>query len=178
MRSVLAVLTVATVLVAAVAVFLVFMSGSSGEAEGIRLVGVPPDELAKAHLVLLTPRSTDVAKVTAAAAAEDLARRHPSARLREAVLVRIGEQYQWVAAGKLAWALNVDPETVYATPPMGPLGGEATPDVDFNPEFAIEFVDAETGEFLFWVEYGQKPATKPTPSLSEPTVAPTQVPVE
>jgi hypothetical protein len=148
-------LLVATGAVAAAAGALaITLSGGSSQATQVTLDGVPAENLAAAGVKLL---ETDEKPAVNANGAEETAKLHVpptgSPVVKETLLVRFVNDGADPPLDLLAWAVNFDPKTVSAVPPLGP--GQYGPFCG-HPAYHVVFIDAKTGEFLAANQRGGK----------------------
>lgn len=115
--------------------------------------------------------------------------------VRETRLVRFVNETSAPPIDALAWAVNLDPETVPAVTPSGdigplccpPIGGSPTPTPQPTPlncglrtVYDVVFIDARTGEWLHEAKSTELIVPEPgeTCPPSSPTIAPTEMPTQ
>jgi hypothetical protein len=130
--------------VAAGALFLT-LSGGRGSPIQVTLDGVPSENLSGAGVRLLQPDEQPEIDVASAEAAAKAHAPGQGAMVKETVLVRYVNERIKPPADRLAWAVNFDPATIWAVPPLGP--GQYAPFCG-HPLYHVVFVDARTGDFI------------------------------
>lgn len=142
-------------LLAAAGTLLITLTGGSGSQSQVALDGIPSENLAAAGVRLLEPE--DQPKIDATRA-EGTAKLNvpPSAtapKVKETSLVRFVNDQIHPPVDRLVWAVNFDPETISAVPPLGP--GQYDPFCG-HPAYHVVFIDATTGELLTSYQRGGK----------------------
>jgi hypothetical protein len=145
----------AAVALAAAGALLITLGGGSGSQSQVTLDGVPAENLAAAGVRLLQPEAKPEID---AARAEETAKLNvpPSTTLpqvKETVLVRFVNDLVQPHVDRLVWAVNFDPATISAVPPLGP--GQYGPFCG-HPAYHVAFIDAITGELLTAYQRGGK----------------------
>jgi hypothetical protein len=119
--------------------------GSDGE--DALLKGIPDDQFDGSTGTTVTRAdSSQTATLTRDEAEEIAARTYSGGSAREVVLVEVEGSRISDDGPRLAWAVNFDPDTIGGSPPMGCL--EDCPE-SIRALWAVVFVDANTGEFIF-----------------------------
>lgn len=127
----------------------VLITGGSSSAEDAKLQGVTTDELAAAGLHVTV--ADDSADVSAGQADGVALAEYPDARIIETVLVNMSNTGEFKEP-RLAWAVNIDPASVNV-PASCPVGWVCPSP---NLTFTAYFVDAHTGEKLFFQTLGTR----------------------
>jgi hypothetical protein len=183
-RLALACLLVATV-VAGAGLALYLALPAKGGANEIELQGIDENDLAGwGRLLRPDGRPPKVSPEAAFATASRGKPNRPGAEEPEAleiVLVRLVNESREPPLDALAWAVNFDPATVEADPPIGPVGAQLPPWCGgVHPEYDVVFVDAQTGELIFEIQYNatlpddDPSATCPPGDYPSPTAVPGQ----
>ena len=156
---------------------LYFVLPARGGAHEIELQGVDGDALAGfARLLKPDDRSPSLSTDSAVAAA---GANKQGAEVLETVLVRLVNDSQKPPLDKLAWAVNFDPTTIEAAPAIGPIGAKHPLVCDVHPEYDVVFIDAQTGELIFELQYtAGPPGDDPSATCPAKTIypSPTAVP--
>jgi hypothetical protein len=142
----------------------------------VELQGVNGDDLAGwARMLKPDGRS---AIVSADAAVAKASANKPGAEALETVPVRVFNDSRRPPLDELAWAVNFDPATVIAAPPIGPIGSDFPRRCDIHPEYDVVFIDALTGDLIFELQYvATLPEDDPTATCPPKDYPPpTQVP--
>ena len=112
---------------------------------------VSDDQLISSNTTLLPPPPGAEASAVARSVAEQVAaEQEPGVAIQEIILARVIDGTQ--ASGRLAWVESLDPTAAHGTPshgpgPTGPVSVPRPAERWVN-DFALVFVDAQTGEFL------------------------------
>ncbi len=85
----------------------------------------------------------------AAAGAMRATPRYQGGKIRQVALVRLTDHAQQPPTERIAWAVNFDPTTVPGTEPLGPCGQDCP---NTKLAYALVFIDAQTGDFVFGSE--------------------------
>lgn len=168
--------------IAAVAVFVavgtlvVTLSAGSGAPTRVSLDGVSDQDLADYGIELMEP---DQQPEIDAATAEQAAKSgvpDAEARVKETVLVHLLNQRADPPIDELAWAVNFDPITIQAIPPLGPGQYRYCPG---HPLYSVVFIDAESGSLLFGTQrsmLNDSESIEDCPTSSDPNLTPTTTP--
>jgi hypothetical protein len=131
------------------------LRGDGSSTQDLNLEGISKEELRAAGVTLQLATANDRASLDAEQATEiALERGHgPEVKVREVVLARMSGGGR--NDGKLVWVINFEPDTVQPFPLLaGPAGSDPG---ERRIAFLLEYVDAETGEFLGGHERGAEP---------------------
>jgi len=118
--------------------------------DGVVLYGVPPEQLAASALTLKKPAANALPVYSEENVRAYVTRHFPGVAVSQVVLGQLTESsgelpeiYQ-----KLVWVVNVDPNSlsVPVKPTLAKQGSAST-----NAQFALVFVDATTGEFVYFL---------------------------
>lgn len=144
---------------------------ATGQDRDIDLVGIESGEFDQMGFRLLEPPSGYAPKVTSQAATTTALAQEPGSSAREAVLAELVRD--GVDDKSMVWAVNLEPTSVHAEEPLGDIDNQLCPSSG-NPEFALVFVNAESGEFVFDVQKAQLPEPRENgecpPPPSEPAL--------
>ncbi len=129
----------------------VVLLGNRSAAQSFDLVGVSAEDLESSGIVLKRPMSDNLASVDEKYASKVARGKHaPGATVRQVVLAREVD-VEDLQAERLVWVVNFEPDSIVPAPPSG--GGLLSTDPkDIRVKFALVFVDATTGEWLFSLE--------------------------
>ena len=128
---------IALAVVAIALVSLMFWQLRGGEAAELSLDGVSLDSLAEDGVVISEPPDDYVALTTSDAARVIASVKFPNVDVKQVVLAHI--KFDGSDVDTEAWVVNLDPED----PDLNPPKAEGT------PTFAVVFVAADSGEFIY-----------------------------
>jgi hypothetical protein len=142
----------ASIAVLAVLAVLLLDPFSGGESEAdVTVAGVPVDELAKSGFIVEAAPADATPAVSEESVVTKLTENDPDLAVLDAALVTFKTEEGIYTEPRLAWAVSLDPKTL---PPEQIHGGgfglsdEERASLLPAPDYAVEFFDAETGEFL------------------------------
>ena len=128
---------IALAVVAIALVSLMFWQLRGGEAAELSVDGVSLDSLAEDGVVISEPPEDYVAVTTSDAARAIASFHFPNVDVKQVVLAHI--KFDGSDVDTEAWVVNLDPED----PDLNPPTAEGT------PTFAVVFVDADSGQFIY-----------------------------
>ncbi len=127
----------ALAVIAIALVSLILWQLRGGEASELTLAGVSLDGLAEDGVVISEPPDDYVALTTSDAARAIVSVKFPNVDVKQVLLAHI--KFDESDVDTEAWVVNLDPED----PDLNPLKAEGI------PTFAVAFVDADSGEFIY-----------------------------
>jgi hypothetical protein len=141
----------------------------------VSLAGVPNRALSDRHIQLLAPDASakpTISKDRAEAAGTQPGIGEPNGgKARETVLARLVITGIASPVDRLVWAVNLDPTSLAISPIAGgPLQGGPTPESPLVPQYAVWFIDAQTGEDVDYISAATQDGPPP------PTDAPLATP--
>jgi hypothetical protein len=143
-------LAIGVMIVAVIGIVGAVLYNRSSSAEGASLRGITTDELAAQGIQLTAADSGAV--ISSGDATSVALKDRPEAKVIETILVNMtnGGEYK---EPHLSWAVNLDPESVTMVWHCPPPGSQCPPT---KAGWATYFIDAKTGEYLFFAAEGPR----------------------
>lgn len=132
-------------LMIAIAALVMTYRASSGtddvQLQGIKIGALDPIRILRSH-------DSGSPQISADHAVDVATQQKSGAAVVETVLVRLVNETAKPRLDRLAWAVNFDPGTIDAAPPLGLPAGTQVRTCGSHPLFHVAFVDARTGDII------------------------------